>query len=213
MPGHIHEAEPQSGGEVQVRETEIDGNTAPLLFFQAVGIDARQRFDQRGLAVVDVSGCAGYDVAHARRSHSTSEAAGVARRYRTMRESLTLFKPRGKIAFDEAVRRGDDAETSSDWFHPDRGGAGGRYFEHRSAPRRRPSRHERCLAAALRAGHDQECHWGFWKGSAGARAASLHGLWRRPMEKLRRCQVRLHRPLPASGPNTLHEFSLPGSDC
>ena len=45
-------------------EAEVDGDAAALLFFQAVGVDAGQRFDQRGLAVVDVAGGADDDVLH-----------------------------------------------------------------------------------------------------------------------------------------------------
>ena len=37
-------------------ETDIDGDAAALLFFQAVGVNAGQRLDQRGLAMVDVPG-------------------------------------------------------------------------------------------------------------------------------------------------------------
>jgi hypothetical protein len=50
--------------EVQVGKTQIDGYSAPLLFFQAVGIDAGQGLDQGGLAVVDVSGGADDDRFH-----------------------------------------------------------------------------------------------------------------------------------------------------
>ena len=41
--------------EFQVSEAEIDGDSAPLLLFQTVGIDAGQGLDQGGLAMVDVS--------------------------------------------------------------------------------------------------------------------------------------------------------------
>ena len=43
---------------VGVGVAEIDGDAAPLLLGQAIGVDAGQRLHQRGLAVVDVAGCA-----------------------------------------------------------------------------------------------------------------------------------------------------------
>ena len=39
-----------------VGKTDVDGNAARLFFRQAVGVDAGERLDQRGLAVVDVAG-------------------------------------------------------------------------------------------------------------------------------------------------------------
>ena len=65
VAGHVDEAQPQRGRQLEVREAEVDGDAAALLFFQAVGIDAGQRFDQRGLAVIDVAGGADDDVLHA----------------------------------------------------------------------------------------------------------------------------------------------------
>ena len=45
-------------------KAEIDGDAAALFFFQTVGINAGQGFDQRGLAVVDVAGGADDDAFH-----------------------------------------------------------------------------------------------------------------------------------------------------
>ena len=42
--------------EVQVREAEVDGDPALLLFLEAVGVGPGQGAHQRALAVVDVSG-------------------------------------------------------------------------------------------------------------------------------------------------------------
>ena len=61
---HVHEAEPQRRRQFQVREAEVDGDAAALLFFQAVGVDAGQRLDQRRLAVIDVARRADDDVLH-----------------------------------------------------------------------------------------------------------------------------------------------------
>ncbi len=38
-----------------MRKADVDGDAAALLFFETIGIDAGERFDQRGLAVVDVT--------------------------------------------------------------------------------------------------------------------------------------------------------------
>ena len=61
---HVHEAQPQGGRQLQVRETDIDGDAAALLLFQPVRVDAGERLDQRGLAVIDVAGRAHDDVLH-----------------------------------------------------------------------------------------------------------------------------------------------------
>jgi hypothetical protein len=45
-------------------EAEIDSDTAALFFFQTVGVNAGQGFDQRGLAVVNVPGCTDDDGFH-----------------------------------------------------------------------------------------------------------------------------------------------------
>src|SRR5262245_44976895 len=61
----VHEADAQRGGELQMGEPEIDGDTAALLLFEAVGVDAGEGFDQRRFAVVDMAGGAYDDVPHA----------------------------------------------------------------------------------------------------------------------------------------------------
>ena len=65
VAGDVHEAQAQRGRQLEVREAEVDGDAAPLLFFQAVGIDPGQRFDERGLAVIDVARGSDDDVLHA----------------------------------------------------------------------------------------------------------------------------------------------------
>jgi hypothetical protein len=45
----------------QVRKPEVDRNPPPLLFFQAIGVDARKRADQGRLAVVDMPGSSNDD--------------------------------------------------------------------------------------------------------------------------------------------------------
>jgi len=49
-----------SGPHLQVRKTERDGDPALLLLRKPVGIGARQRLNQRGLAVIDVPDHAEY---------------------------------------------------------------------------------------------------------------------------------------------------------
>ena len=47
-----------------MREADVDGDAAALFFFQAVGIDAGEGLDQRGLPVIDVPGGADDDGLH-----------------------------------------------------------------------------------------------------------------------------------------------------
>ena len=56
MAGHVDEAQLAPVSQVAVGIAEIDGDAARLLFLQAIGIDAGQRFHQRGLAMVDMTG-------------------------------------------------------------------------------------------------------------------------------------------------------------
>ncbi len=51
----------RSVGRRQVREAEIEGDTASLLFFETVAVDAGERADERSLAVIDVAGGADED--------------------------------------------------------------------------------------------------------------------------------------------------------
>ena len=59
---HIHDAGVASAGQRQPGEAKVDGHAARLLLGEAVGVDAGERGDERGLAVVDVAG--GADAAH-----------------------------------------------------------------------------------------------------------------------------------------------------
>ena len=47
-------------------EPYIDGDAAPLFFFEAVGVNAGQSFHQRRLSVIDVSSSADNDGLHLR---------------------------------------------------------------------------------------------------------------------------------------------------
>jgi hypothetical protein len=64
VSGHIHNAHAQAAGKLEVRETQFDRDASQLLFFQTIGIDAGQGFDQAGLAMVDMSGGSQYDLLH-----------------------------------------------------------------------------------------------------------------------------------------------------
>jgi hypothetical protein len=56
VAGHVDHAEPRAVGQVERREAELDRDAARLLLGQPVGVDAGQRSDERGLAVIDVAG-------------------------------------------------------------------------------------------------------------------------------------------------------------
>ena len=68
VPGHIDEPEPQSvaagHGQFKIGKADVDGDAAPLFFLKPVGVNAGERLDQRGLAVVDVAGGADDDGLH-----------------------------------------------------------------------------------------------------------------------------------------------------
>src|ERR1019366_1111271 len=64
MTGNVYKSEAYAGRKFEVREAEINGNTATLFFLQTVRIDARQGPHQGRLSVVDVAGGAGDDIAH-----------------------------------------------------------------------------------------------------------------------------------------------------
>jgi ceramide glucosyltransferase len=65
MARNIDEAETEGWSELEVGEAKIDGDAAALFFLEAVGVDAGERFHQRGLAVVDVACGSDDDVLHA----------------------------------------------------------------------------------------------------------------------------------------------------
>ena len=64
MSWHVDEADADTFVQRQVREPEVDRETAASLLFEAVGVDAGERLHQRRLAVINVPG-GGYD-AHER---------------------------------------------------------------------------------------------------------------------------------------------------
>ena len=56
MAGHVDEADAFGlAGHGQEGITQLDADAAFLFFGQTVGVDARERRHQRGLAVVDVA--------------------------------------------------------------------------------------------------------------------------------------------------------------
>ena len=66
MPGDVDEAEPDVLRKLEMSEAEIDGDAAALLFGQPVRVDSGESADQRGLAVVDVTGGAYDNISHVR---------------------------------------------------------------------------------------------------------------------------------------------------
>ena len=56
MAGHVDEAQGLRTVDGSIGEADIDGDAARLLFGQTVGIDPRERPNQRRLAVIDVAG-------------------------------------------------------------------------------------------------------------------------------------------------------------
>jgi hypothetical protein len=54
-PGHVDQAHLQAVAERPRREAQLDGDPAPLLFGQPIGVDAGQRAHERRLAVIDMA--------------------------------------------------------------------------------------------------------------------------------------------------------------
>ena len=56
LPGDVDDPDPLPAGEVQVSKPEVDGHAAPVLLRETVGVDAGQRLDEGGFAVVNMAG-------------------------------------------------------------------------------------------------------------------------------------------------------------
>ncbi len=54
---YVHDSDSPSAGEVEMSETQVDGHAAALLFFQPIGVNSGESFDQRTFAVVNVACC------------------------------------------------------------------------------------------------------------------------------------------------------------
>ena len=63
MPRHIDEAQHIAASERHIGKTKVDGQATLFLFRQAVRIDAAQRFNQFGLAMIHMAGCGDNHVA------------------------------------------------------------------------------------------------------------------------------------------------------
>jgi hypothetical protein len=80
VPRHVDDADAAARGRDQRREAEVDRDAAFLLFLQAIGVDARQAADERGLAVVDVAGGADDGEVAAHRGAATPAGVRSSRR-------------------------------------------------------------------------------------------------------------------------------------
>jgi hypothetical protein len=56
VSGDVDDAQLRARGQLQLGVAQLDGDAAFLLLLEAVGIDAGERLDEGGLAVVDVAG-------------------------------------------------------------------------------------------------------------------------------------------------------------
>ena len=72
VAGHVDERCDRPAAEVEVREAEIDGDPALLLFLQAVGVGAGEGADQRALPMVDVARGADDEGAHGVSGHAAT---------------------------------------------------------------------------------------------------------------------------------------------
>src|SRR5688572_18921656 len=56
VAGHVHDSDDLTVGKLQWREAEIDRDAAAFFFRKTIRVDASERVDEGGLAVIDVSG-------------------------------------------------------------------------------------------------------------------------------------------------------------
>src|SRR5690349_5268788 len=91
VAGHVDEAESLAAFGRQIGEAELDGDAARLLFLEAVGVDPGQRFDQGGLAVIDVPG--GSDDHGARPASVATKLASSVRQRRSSFSALSSIRP------------------------------------------------------------------------------------------------------------------------
>jgi hypothetical protein len=66
VPRDVDESHDALGGKLEVRKPELDRDPPALLLDEAVGVNARERLDDRALAVIDVPGGPDHEVAHVR---------------------------------------------------------------------------------------------------------------------------------------------------
>src|SRR5262249_28299583 len=146
VAGDVDDFDGEAVGLFEEGKAEVDGDATRLLFRQAVRVDAGQRLDERGLAVVDVAGGADDD----RRGCG---AVGARRRWLVrgaewLRRSFRLFPSRhpgpaaaataaasALICAGRTVRQSSKSRSST--MRPMAGGL----------PRRRASSSARALAA------------------------------------------------------------------
>ena len=76
MPWDIDESN-LHGAEIEKCKSKVNRDAAPFLFFQAVGMRPRQRFDERGFAVVNVAGRTDDDVLGRFHRVTRTDASGV----------------------------------------------------------------------------------------------------------------------------------------
>src|SRR6266849_6274068 len=79
------------GGEFEVGEADVDGDATPFFFFEAIGVNAGQGFDEGCFAVIDMSGGADDDGFHLRQ-------------YRRM-SVLTIEDSRSRRSQDQVQRQ------------------------------------------------------------------------------------------------------------
>src|SRR2546430_14192691 len=77
VSGHVDDSDPASAGQLQIGEAEVDGHATALLLLEPVGIDLRQRFDQRRFAMVDMTGGADHEGARRRLRHDSAPATAA----------------------------------------------------------------------------------------------------------------------------------------
>ncbi len=107
VAGHVDDGQAPPARERELRVAEGDRDAARLLLGQAVGVDARERGDQRGLAVVDV----------ARRAEGQRGALGPGAHPRAARTTRAATSASSSVSVRGSSRR------RPSWMRPTSGGS------------------------------------------------------------------------------------------
>ena len=76
VTGNIHETQAKFRRQLQVSETDVDGDAAALFLFETIRVDAGESLHQGGFAMVNMAGGTDDNVLHGARYHRTTRLCG-----------------------------------------------------------------------------------------------------------------------------------------
>ena len=99
VAGHVHDARADVARQVEPGEAEVDGDAAPLLLGEPIGIGPGERQHERALAVIDVARRADDHVPRHRRSTASVRKSSE----RSVRPSVTWYAMKRSSSVQYAV--------------------------------------------------------------------------------------------------------------